>query len=49
MLHHAGRIIVVDVWARFPLVVSRVLCGLGGERAEVLGMPCTDVDIHTYT
>jgi hypothetical protein len=47
--HHAGWISVVDVWARSSLAVSGVLCGLGGERAKVLGTPYTDVDIHTYT
>jgi hypothetical protein len=31
----------VDVWAQSPLAVSGVLCGLDGEEAEALSMPCT--------
>jgi hypothetical protein len=31
----------MDVQARSPLVVSGALCGLDGEKAEVLSMPRT--------
>jgi hypothetical protein len=32
---HAGRIDIVDMWARSPLDVSGALCGLDDEKVEV--------------
>jgi hypothetical protein len=39
--HQAGRIDVVDVWARSPLAVSGALRGLDGEKVEVPSTSCT--------
>jgi hypothetical protein len=39
--HHTVWIGVVDVWARYPLAVSGVLCIFCGERAEAPCMPHT--------
>jgi hypothetical protein len=41
LAHRDGRINVVDVWARLPLTVSGVLCGLDGKKIKAPSMPCT--------
>jgi hypothetical protein len=38
--HHAERVDVVDMWARSPLIVSRVLHGLDGQKVKAPTTPC---------